>query len=62
MNKMLPNWQYFDTIICNMYITYNLARFTNYLAKYTMHSLSPCYGLLTALVLLIIVAQFLQKW
>ena len=37
---------YFSHIICN------LAGFRNCLAAYTVHSLSPCYGLLTALVLL----------
>jgi len=29
-----------------------LSRFRNCLAEYTVHSLSPCYGLLTALELL----------
>jgi len=35
----------------------NLAGFRNCLAAYTVHSLSPCYGLLTALVLLNSVAR-----
>jgi len=46
----------------------DLAGFRNCLAEYTMHTLSPCYGLLTTLVVLNSVArwcntaQFLQKW
>jgi len=46
----------------------NLVGFRNCLAEYPVYSLSPCYGLLTALVLLNSVArwcnttQFLQKW
>jgi len=36
----------------------NLAGFCNGLAEYAMHSLSPCYGLLTALMLL----NSLAKW
>jgi len=36
----------------------NLARFRNCLAEYTVHSLSPCYGLLAALVLLNTVARW----
>jgi len=49
------------------YIICNLAGFHNCLAEYTVHSLSPCYGLLTALVLLNSVAgwcnitQFFKK-
>jgi len=39
-------------IICN------LAGFRNCLAEYTVHSLSPYYGLLTALVLLNSVARW----
>jgi len=45
----------------------NLEGFRNCLAEYTVHSLSPCYGLLTALVLLNGIArwcnttQFLTK-
>jgi len=35
----------------------NLAGFRNCLAEYTVHSLSPCYGLFTALVLLNSVAR-----
>ena len=38
--------------LCSIYIACNLARFRNCLAEYAVHSLSPCYGLLTALVLL----------
>jgi len=34
-----------------------LAEFRTGLAEYTVHSLSPCYGLLNALVLLNIVAR-----
>jgi len=36
----------------------NLAGFRNCLAEYTVHSLSLCYGLLTALVLLNSVAKW----
>jgi len=36
--------------ICNLAV--NLAGFRNCLADYTVPSLLPCYGLLTALVLL----------
>jgi len=36
----------------------NLVRLRNCLAAYTVHSLSPCYGLLTALVLLNSVARW----
>ena len=36
----------------------NLAGFRNCLAEYTVHSLSPCYGLLIALVLLNSVARW----
>jgi len=36
----------------------NLAGFRNCLAAYTVHSLSPCYALLTALVLLNSVARW----
>ena len=56
---------YFSHIICNLAV--NLAGFRNCLAAYTMHSLSPCYELLTALVLLNSVAiwcnatQFVTK-
>ena len=45
-----------------------MSGFRNCLAKYTVHSLSPCYGSLTAVVLLNSVARwcsttkFLQKW
>jgi len=46
MKDVAEFWQYFVNIICN------LAGFRNCLAEYTVHSLSPCYGLLTALVLL----------
>jgi len=35
----------------------NLAGFRNCLAEYTVHSLSPCCGLLTALALLNSVAR-----
>jgi len=42
----------------------NLAGFRNCLTEYTVHSLSPCYGLLTALVLLNSVAIWCntKKW
>jgi len=46
----------------------NLAGFRNCLTEYTVHGLSACYGLLTALVLLNSVArwcnttEFLQQW
>jgi len=36
----------------------NLAGFRNCLAEYTVHSLSPCYGLLTAFALLSSVARW----
>jgi len=36
----------------------NLPGFRNCLAGYTVHRLSPCYGLLTALVLLNSVARW----
>jgi len=36
----------------------NLAEYSQCLAEYTLHSLSPCYGLLTALVLLNSVARW----
>jgi len=38
----------------------NFAGFRNCLAEYTVHSLSPCYGLLTELVLLNNVAN--ARW
>jgi len=51
MKKNVANfWQYYLDNISN--IICNLAGFRNGLAEYTVHSLSPCYGLLTALVLL----------
>jgi len=53
-------WQYFfddiSNLICNVAV--NLVGFRNRLAEYTVHSLSPCYGLLTALVLLNSVARW----
>jgi len=41
--------QNFGSILSILFL---LAGFRNGLAEYTAHSLSPCYGLLTALVLL----------
>jgi len=54
MKKMLQN---FGSILSILFLTYynlavNLAGFRNCLAEYIVHSLSPCYGLLTAFVLL----------
>jgi len=47
---------YFFDIICNLVV--NLAGFRNCSAEYTVHSLSPCYGLLTVSVLLNRVARW----
>jgi len=52
MKKIVEFWQYFVNIICN------LAGFRNCLAEFTVHSLSPCNGLLTALALLNSVARW----
>jgi len=50
MKKTLQN---FCSILSILLLTYcNLAGFRNCLAEYTVHSLSPCYGLFTAFVLL----------
>jgi len=50
MKKTLQN---FGSILSILFLTYcNLAGFHNCLADYTVHSLSPCYGLLTVFVLL----------
>jgi len=48
MKKMLHN---FGSILSILFVC-NLAGFLNCLAEYTVHSLSPCYDLLNALVLL----------
>jgi len=60
MKKTLQN---FDSILSILLLTYcnfavNLAGFRDCLAEYTVHSLSPCYGLLTAFVLLNSVARW----
>jgi len=60
MKKTLQNFGsilsiLFKHMICNL--ATNLAGFRNCLAEYTEHSLSPCYGLFTALVLLNSVAR-----
>ena len=61
MKKKLQN---FGSILSILFLTYylqlavNSAGFRNCLAQYTVHSLSPCYGLLTALVLLNSVARW----
>jgi len=54
MKKTLQN---FGSILSILFLTYcylavNLAGFRYCLAEYTVHSLSPCYGLLTAFALL----------
>ena len=56
MKKTLQNL----AVFCRYYFSHaicNLAGFRNCLAKYTVHNLSPFYGLLTALVLLYSVAR-----
>ena len=62
---MEKNLQNFGSILSILYLTYCiicnmaviLAGFRNCLTEYTAHSLSPCYGLLTALVLFNSVAR-----
>ena len=50
--------QNFGSILSILFLTYcNLAGFRNCSAECTVHSLSPCYGLLTAFVLLDSVAR-----
>jgi len=57
MKKTLQN---FGSILSILFLTYyfNLAGFRNCLAEYAVHSLSPWYGLLAALVLLSSVARW----
>jgi len=57
MKKTLHN---FGSILSILFLTLicNLAGFRNCLAEYTEHSLSPCYTLLSALVLLNSVARW----
>jgi len=56
MKKPLQN---FGSILSILFLPYcNLAGFRNYLAEYNVHSLSPCYGLLTAFVLLNSIARW----
>jgi len=56
MNKMLQNFgQYFVSIICN--ILFVICQEFVIFTEYTVPSLSPCCGLLTALVLLNSVAR-----
>jgi len=51
MKETLQNFGSILSVLLQHIICY-LARFRNCLAEYTVHSLSPCYGLLTALVML----------
>jgi len=46
-------WHYFVDIISNILFV-SLTGFRNCWAEYTVHSLSPCYGLLTALPLVLL--------
>jgi len=56
MKKTLQN---FGSILSILFLTYrNLAGFRNCLAEYTVHSLSPCCGLLATFVLLNSVARW----
>jgi len=60
MEKTLQN---FGSILLILLLTYcnltvNLAGFRNCVAEYMVHSLSPCYRLLTAFVLLNSVARW----
>ena len=59
MKKTLQN---FGSILSILFLTYciicNLAGCRNCLTECTVHSQSPCYGLLTALVLLNIVGRW----
>ena len=52
--------QNFGSILTILFVIYycNFSGFRKCLAEYTVHNLSPCYGLLTALVLLNSVARF----
>ena len=55
MKNMLQNFGSILSILCLIYyynLAMNLAGFRNCLAECIVHSLSPCYKLLTALVLL----------
>jgi len=67
MKKVLQNLGRILSILL-VYIICNLAGFRICLTEYAVHSLSPCYGLLTALVLLNSVARwcntaiFFQHW
>jgi len=49
-------WRYFVDIICNLVVS--LKRFRDCWTGYTVNSLLPCYGLLTALVVLNSVARW----
>ena len=56
VNRLMKNTlQNFGSILSILFLTYcnlavNLTGFRDCLAEYTVHSLSPCYGLLTAFV------------
>jgi len=59
MKKMLQNFG--SRLFCHYYLQYsicNLAGFRDCLAEYIVHSRSPYYGLLTALVVLNSVARW----